>query len=89
MLQALEVVNVAPHVKVILIGLIGGLTRMDEMADGILNYLEQHGKSKSLVIRMCGTKEEVGKARLRTAGIETFEDLETAVRVAVKLAEES
>lgn len=89
MLQALEVVSASPHVKVVLISLIGGLTRMDEMADGILNYLEQHGKSRPLVIRMCGTKEEVGKARLRTAGIETFEDLETAVRAAVKLAEES
>jgi len=89
MLQALEVVSANPHVKVVLISLIGGLTRMDEMADGILNYLEQHGKSRPLVIRMCGTKEEVGKARLRTAGIETFEDLETAVRAAVKLAEES
>lgn len=89
MLQALEVVSASPHVKVVLISLIGGLTRMDEIADGILNYLEQYGKSKPLVIRMCGTKEEVGKARLRTAGIETFEDLETAVRAAVKLAEES
>lgn len=89
MLQALEIVSASPYVKVVLISLIGGLTRMDEMADGILNYLEQHGKSKLLVIRMCGTKEEVGKARLRTAGIETFEDLEAAVRAAVKLAEES
>lgn len=89
MLQALEVVSASPHVKVVLISLIGGLTRMDEMADGILNYLEQHGKSKPLVIRMCGTKEEVGKARLRAVGIETFEDLETAVRTAVKQAEES
>ena len=89
MLQALEVISASPHVKVVLISLIGGLTRMDEMADGILNYLEQHGKSKPLVIRMCGTKEEVGKARLRAVGIETFEDLEAAVRAAVKLAEES
>lgn len=89
MLQALEVVSASPHVKVVLISLIGGLTRMDEMADGILNYLEQHGKSKPLVIRMCGTKEEVGKARLRAVGIETFEDLEAAVRTAVKQAEES
>lgn len=89
MLQALEVVHADPHMKVVLIGLIGGLTRMDEMADGILNYLEQHGKSKSLIIRMCGTKEEVGREKLRTVGLETFVDLETAVRAAVKQAKES
>lgn len=89
MQQVLEVVHANPRVKVILIGLIGGLTRMDEMADGILHYLEQHGKSVPLIVRMCGTQEDVGKAKLRTVGIETFEDLEIVVRTAVKLAKES
>jgi len=42
-----------------------------------------------LIIRMYGTQEEVGKAKLRAVGIETFEDLEAAVRAAVKLAKES
>lgn len=89
MQRALEIILANPRVKVILIGLIGGLTRMDEMADGILHYLEHHGKSMPLIVRMCGTQEDVGKAKLRTVGIETFEDLETAVRTAVKLARES
>ena len=89
MRQALEVVHANPNVKVVLISLIGGLTRMDEMADGVVQYLEQHGKSVPLIIRMYGTQEEVGKAKLRAVGIETFEDLEAAVRTAVKLAKES
>ena len=89
MRQALEVVHANPNVKVVLISLIGGLTRMDEMADGIVQYLEQHGKSAPLIIRMYGTQEEVGKEKLRAVGIETFEDLEAAVRTAVKLAKES
>ena len=62
---------------------------MDEMADGILHYLEQHSKSLPLIVRMCGTQEDVGKAKLRTVGIETFEDLEIVVRTAVKVAKES
>jgi len=89
MRQALEVVHANPNVKVVLISLIGGLTRMDEMADGVVQYLEQHEKSVPLIIRMYGTQEEVGKAKLRAVGIETFEDLEAAVRAAVKLAKES
>ena len=88
MRQALEVVHANPRVKVILIGLIGGLTRMDEMADGILTYLEQHKKSRPLVVRMCGTKEEIGKAKLHMVGIEAVDDLEMAVNTAVKLVRE-
>jgi len=88
MRQALEVVQANPRVKVILIGLIGGLTRMDEMADGILTYLEQHKKSRPLVVRMCGTKEEIGKAKLHMVGIEAVDDLEMAVNTAVKLVKE-
>ena len=55
--QALEVVLANPQVKVLLISLIGGLTRMDEVADGIVRYLEQHRRAVPLVIRMCGTQE--------------------------------
>jgi len=37
---------------------------------------------------MCGTKEEIGKARLRMVGIEAIDDLEMAVSTAVKLVRE-
>lgn len=84
--QALEVVNKNTQVKVILIGLIGGLTRMDDVAEGILNYLKQYRHSKPLIIRMCGTGEEIGKAKLNEAGIEPFVDLEMAVHMAVQQA---
>jgi succinyl-CoA synthetase beta subunit len=86
MYQAIEVVLANPNVQALLISLIGGVTRMDEMADGILQYLETHGASVPLVIRMCGTQEAVGKATLHRAGLETFDDLPAAVRNAVALA---
>jgi succinyl-CoA synthetase beta subunit len=59
---------------------------MDEMADGIVRYLEQHETSVPLVVRMCGTQEEVGKATLRRVGIEPLDDLGAAVQRAVQLA---
>lgn len=83
MQQALEVVLVNPRVKVLLISLIGGLTRMDEVADGIVAYLKGHEVSIPLVVRMCGTQEEAGRARLQTVGIEALDDLPTAIRTAV------
>jgi succinyl-CoA synthetase beta subunit len=86
MCQAIEVVLANPNAKAFLISLIGGLTRMDEMAEGIVRYLEQHEAAVPLVVRMCGTQEEVGKATLRRVGIEPFDDLLEAVRCVVELA---
>ena len=83
MQQALEVVLANPRVKVLLISLIGGLTRMDEVADGIVAYLEGHELAVPLVVRMCGTQEEAGRARLQAVWIEAVDDLLTAIRIAV------
>lgn len=86
MCQAIEVVLANPKVKALLITLIGGLTRMDEMADGIVQYLKQNEAPVPMVIRMCGTREEVGKATLREVGMDTFDDLSEAVQSVVGLA---
>jgi len=85
MCQSIEVVLANPRVKVLLITLIGGLTRMDEMAEGVAQYLKQNEAPVPMVIRMCGTKEEVGKATLREVGMEPFDDLPEAVQNAVEL----
>lgn len=86
MCQAVEVVLANPKVKALLITLIGGLTRMDEMADGIVQYLKQNEAPVPMVIRMCGTREEVGKATLRGVGMDAFDDLSEAVQSVVRLA---
>jgi succinyl-CoA synthetase beta subunit len=83
MQQALEVVLANSKAKVLLISLIGGLTRMDEVAEGIVNYLKEHTVKIPLIVRMCGTKEDVGRAMLCEVGIETVADLPEAVRIAV------
>jgi len=86
MCQSIEVALANPKVGVLLISLIGGLTRMDEMAEGVVRYLKQHETSVPMVIRMCGTREAVGKATLQEVGIGTFDDLAEAVQRAVELA---
>jgi succinyl-CoA synthetase beta subunit len=89
MRQTMEVVLANTQVKVLLISLIGGLTRMDEMADGIVQYIRKTNRQFPMAVRMCGTKADVGKERLREAGIEAFEDLQETVRVAVERVKES
>lgn len=84
--DSIEAVLANPRAKVLLITLIGGLTRMDEIADGIQQYVKEHDRSIPMVVRMCGTQEEVGKAKLKEIGIEPFDDMAKAVQAAVAMA---
>ena len=86
MAQALEVVLANPRTKVVLVSLIGGLTRMDEIAKGIVTYVSAHNVNIPLVVRMCGTKEDEGRAMLKDIGICTHDDLLVAVRESVDKA---
>jgi succinyl-CoA synthetase beta subunit len=88
MQRTIEVVLADERLKVLVISLIGGLTRMDEMAEGIVRYLKHNDRSIPIVIRMCGTKADVGLPMLRGMGLEAYEDLATTVRTAVKRVKE-
>lgn len=76
-----------PGIKSLLVVLIGGFNRMDEMAEGIIRYKEEHGLDVPCVIRMCGTMEKVGIEMMRQAGVPTEDSLVEAVAKAVALAE--
>ena len=84
--ESIEVVLANPKAKVLLITLIGGLTRMDEIADGIAQYVRAHGQTVPMVVRMCGTQEAVGKATLQGIGLEPLDDMVKAVQATVALA---
>jgi len=73
-------------IKSLLVVLIGGFNRMDEMAEGITAYLRDHKVSIPLVVRLCGTMEEEGKAIMKEAGLPVYDDLRTAVADAVRFA---
>ena len=88
MYHAMTAVLKNPEVKSLLIVLIGGFNRMDDMAEGILKYREDNNLKIPLVVRMCGTMEEVGKEMMDQAGIPTYDDLLRAVREVVALAKE-
>ena len=86
--KSIQVILSNPRVKVLLIGLIGGMTRMDEMGEGIYQYLKKADRRPPIVVRICGTKADVGKARLKEVGIEAYEDLSAAVQDAVRRVKE-
>ena len=84
--RALEIVLSNPNVRVVLVNILGGITRCDEVAKGVLAALKQAGSSKPIVVRLAGTRWEEGRAILARAGIEVVEEMEEAARRVVELA---
>lgn len=87
--KALQKVHQDPNVKSILVVLIGGFNRMDEMAEGIVRFYNETTTEIPLSIRMCGTKEEEGKKLMQDAQLYIYSDLHDAVKNAIKKAVEN
>ncbi|HXY82920.1 MAG TPA: ADP-forming succinate--CoA ligase subunit beta, partial [Candidatus Saccharimonadales bacterium] len=58
---ALEIVLANPRVKALLINIMGGITRCDDVAHAILDIQKKMGITKPMVIRLVGTNEEEGR----------------------------
>jgi len=89
MQKSLELLALNARVKTVIVSLIGGLTRMDDMAEGIVAFVRKHPDRFKVAVRMCGTKAEEGRALLAEYGIESGEDLVMEVAHAVQLAREA
>jgi succinyl-CoA synthetase beta subunit len=85
---ALKIVLSDPNVKALFINILGGITRCDEVARGILEAKEKVGVAKPMVIRLVGTNEEEGKRILTEAGIHVLESMEEAAQRAVQISKE-
>ncbi len=82
---ALEIVLANPRVKVLLINIMGGITRCDDVARAILDIQRRMGISKPMVIRLVGTNEEEGQKILAAAHIPSLNTMEEAAAKAVDL----
>jgi len=83
-LNALKIILRNKDIKVILINIFGGITRCDDIANGILTALKQIKIPVPLVIRLTGTNEKEAKVLLTSAGLTTFTSMRQAVMEAVK-----
>lgn len=83
--EAVKVLLQHPRVKVILVNILGGITRCDEVAKGIVAAVKEASVEKPIFVRMMGTNEEEGKRILRSAGINVYESMEEAALAAVKV----
>jgi succinyl-CoA synthetase beta subunit len=65
MANALEVINNDPNVKSIFINIFGGITKGEEVANGIVQALGQVDIASPIVIRLDGTNAEQGREILK------------------------
>jgi succinyl-CoA synthetase beta subunit len=89
MAGALEVINNDPNVRSIFINIFGGITRGEEVANGILEALQRVSIDSPIVIRLDGTNADEGREILRPHLSDTLQMAPTmldAARTAVELA---
>lgn len=83
---ALNIVLSDANVKALFVNIMGGITRCDEVAQGILKARDKVGVAKPMVIRLVGTNEAEGKRILTEAGIHVLESMEKAAQKVVEIA---
>ncbi len=86
--SALEIITSDPNVKVILFNIFGGITRCDDVANGIVEATRRIDIQPPIVIRLTGTNEELGVKILEEAGFSAYTSMDDVVEKAVELAKE-
>lgn len=76
-----------PEIKGVIVVLIGGFNRMDNMALGITKYVKEHNVTIPIFTRMCGTMEEVGLKTMEEAEMPTYNILSDTVKEFVQQIE--
>src|SRR5204863_9838654 len=84
--NALRIITSDPNVKAILFNIFGGITRTDDVANGIVTATKQNPLKVPIVIRLTGTNEEIAVRILKENEFSAMTDMDEAVQRAVELA---
>jgi len=87
--NALRIITSDPNVKVICFNIFGGITRCDDVANGIVEATKRIQIDVPLVIRLTGTNEEQALRILNEAGFTATTSMDEVVQKAVELARQS
>jgi len=83
---ALKIITSDRNVRSILFNIFGGITRTDDVANGIVTATKHNPLKVPLVIRLTGTNEEIAVKILKANGLSAMTDMDEAVQKAVQLA---
>lgn len=84
--EAMKLLLSDEDVKVVLINIFGGITRCDDVANGLLEAFKQIEVDIPIVIRLTGTNEAEGRALLKDTQFHVAKTMGDATRKAVELA---
>jgi succinyl-CoA synthetase beta subunit len=84
--NAMRIVLSDPNVKVILFNIFGGITRCDDVANGIVAALKQLELDVPIVIRLTGTNEKEALEILESVGLPATNSMDEVVQKAIELA---
>jgi succinyl-CoA synthetase beta subunit len=85
-IAALRIITRDPSVRAILFNIFGGITRTDDVANGIVAATRDNPLTVPIVIRLTGTNEDVAVKILAEHGFSAMTDMDDAVQRAVALA---
>jgi len=86
-LTAMRIILRDSNVRAILINIFGGITRCDDVANGIVLAIEELKPEIPIVVRLTGTNEKQAKKILKSVNLEFGDTLDDVVKKAIKLAE--
>jgi succinyl-CoA synthetase beta subunit len=87
--NALRIITRDPNVKAILFNIFGGITRTDDVANGIVAATREFKVGVPIVIRLTGTNEKEAFRILEGVGMTALSDMDEAVQKVVALAKEA
>ena len=85
---ALKIITGDGNVRAILFNIFGGITRCDDVANGIVASLKSSPLQVPLVIRLTGTNEEKARQILKDFGLGATTSMDEAVRMVIEKAQE-
>ena len=83
---AMDILLRDKNVKVILFNIFGGITRCDDVANGLVSVIREMGVDLPMVIRLTGTNAEQAREILRQADLTAVDSMEEVVQRAVQMA---
>ncbi len=88
-INALKLLLEDKNVKVIFFNIFGGITRCDDVANGIVQALKQLDIKLPIVVRLTGTNEEIAYEILKKAGITPVKEMVEGAKKAIELCQKS
>jgi succinyl-CoA synthetase beta subunit len=84
--NAMRIILSDPNVEAILFNIFGGITRCDDVANGIVAALDQLEVEVPIVIRLTGTNEKEALEILERVGLPATNSMDEVVQKAIELA---